>query len=928
MAVLGFARPPAIPGEAIRLGNLEEILDISDRIGVLPDAGFSPARVRAGEQDGQFRRKIELKSQGVYWLRFALENATGETSWRVQLQPFLTLERFGEEGVQVNGHRIPFSRTAYPTNRDMVDVQVPPHSTRICYIRAETRQGAGQLRATLTSATAYGRESFRDALEMAFVQGILLVMAGYNLILYRSLRDSSYLSYSIFILSLSFFLVVDSGYFYPLTGLDAPVLLLQHMSPLLATCVFVHFTCTFLQAPRLFPAWNRFWTWFILSYVLLTSLDLCLYYQGGAPGWANRIVAIMNLQLTLAAVFMVIFSAHACRQGYEPAWHFLQANLVFFCCVLIWMLGPQLMNILDLGVITRSAMHLGVTLQVTLFSLALGGRFQGLQAEKEAQARERLLEIQRWGEEKNLELEHKVAERTEELHAAHQQLAQAQDKLANLRDAPLDRLEDIALWAAAMAADFQATLGVAALGVFELRNGTLFPIRPLPDAVEPDMGMVLASMQGKTESAGMLIIPARGLSGEMRGVVAVMGFAPQDSRSGQRQLLNGFASHLGNAFEMAQIQHKLRLAETIRATSLEEYEAKGIELLKLCPHCGLCYSASLNRCDADGTELEMPSFLPLRILDRYRFTRRLGEGGMGMVLEALDENLNRPVAIKLMRPEHFNDMAARQRFEREVHTLVLVNHPGVVTVFDSGELGDGTLYLIMERLKGLDLSAMIRRHGPGSPSQVARLVRQGAAALSAAHLLQVVHRDIKPQNLFLTAGADGFQVRLLDFGLAKDMNAGSHLTQTGFMMGTPIYMAPEQILGREVDARTDTFAFASVIHQALLGHPPVRATGLSDIISAILYAPFESLSFFAPWLPGEVDAAFASALAKDPSLRPDHLGPWAEELAECLEELEGFGSAWPEAARWDKGERRPSPGDQPTATFSRPTLIPGEDPIP
>ena len=902
---------------AIRLENRDQILEIGARVGVLADAGYAPDTVRSGALDGLFRTGLPLRALRVYWLRLQLDNATEEPLWRLHLEPFQSLERFGEDGVQRNGSHIPYASRAWATDWNMVDAPVPPHSTRTCYIRAVAHSNAGQLKASILSRAAHDRQLFREALEMAFVQGILLVMAAYNLILYRSLRDPSYRSYAAFILSISFYLLVVGGYFYPLTGLDAPVALLQHTAPLLAASLFIHFSCSFLQARSRFPAWNRFWTRMVIAYTGLTALELGLYYHGGASHGASALVLLLNLQLVLAALLMTAFIVHAWRRGFGPARPFLQANLAFFGCFLLWMAGPDLLHWLDLGVLTHSALHLGVVLQVTLFSLALGGRFQTLQAEKQAQARERVLEIQRLGEEKNQELEHKVAERTEELHAAHRELAMAQEKLGALRDAPLDRLEDVGLWAAAMAEDFQATLGVEALGVFELRSGSLVPIRPLPDAEVPDMGLVLASLQGRSELAGMLLIPARGLSGELRGVVVVRGFAPQDSRSGQRQLLNGFASHLGNAFEMAQIQHKLKRAENTRATTLEEYQAKGIELLKLCPGCGICYPAGQERCEGDGAELEMPGFLPLRILERYRFSRRLGEGGMGMVLEALDEKLNRPVAIKLMRPEHFNDLAARQRFQREVQTLLLVNHPGVVTVYDSGELGDGTQYLIMERLLGLDLGSLIRRHGQGSPAQVARLLRQGAAALAAAHLVQVVHRDIKPPNFFLSPGPDGFQARLLDFGLAKDMAATTHLTQTGFLMGTPIYMAPEQILGRPVDPRTDTFAFASVIHQALLGHPPVRATGLAEIISSILYGPFQSLRTFAPWLPAAVDDAFAAALAKDPLERPQDLSAWAGALAGLLEGLEDPGG-WPDPAHWDGPDGGIQADDQPTAGFSAP----------
>ena len=919
LATLGFAQPASNP---IRLENSHETLVIGDRIGVLQDAAYPPGLVRSGALDAQFQPGLKLESLGVYWLRVQLENATQESRWRLRLEPFRSLEWFADEGVQANGDRIPYRSRACATDLDILDAPVPPQSLRTFYIRAVARESTDQLKASILSRPTHDRQLFREALEMAFIQGILLVMVAYNIMLYRSLRDGSYLSYSAFILSLSFYLLLVEGFFNPLTGLDTPVALRLDIAPLLAVSLFIHFSCAFLQAPSRFPAWNSFWTGFISTFSGLTILEMGLAYHGGASHWVIGLVYLQNLLIALAAVLMTVFTLHAWRRGYGPARYFLQANLAFFACFLLWMAGPNFLRWVDLGALSRSALHLGVILQVTLFSLALGGRFKALQAEKEAQARDRLLEIQRMGVERNQELKAQVAERTKELDTAHQELAQAQEKLGALRDAPLDHLEDISQWAAAMAEDFQATLGVAALGVFELRSGTLVPIRPLPDAVEPDMDMVLASLHGHSELAGMLVIPARGLSGELRGVVVVRGFAPQDSRTGQRQLLNGFASHLGNAFEMAQIQHKLKLAESTRATTLEEYQAKGIELLKLCPVCGAGYSASLERCLADGAELEMPGFLPLRVLDRYRFIRRLGEGGMGTVLEALDEKLDRAVAIKLMRPEHFHDLAARLRFEREVHTLLLVNHPGVVTVYDSGELGDGTLYLIMERLRGLDLAALIHRHGPGSPVQVARLLRQGAAALVAAHLAQVVHRDIKPQNFFLTPGLGGFQARLLDFGLAKEMNATTHLTQTGFMMGTPVYMAPEQILGRPVTPRTDTFAFASVIHQALLGHPPVRSTVLSEIISAILYAPLQSLRDFAPWLPESVDEAFAAALAKDPLQRPADLNAWAGELAAVLERLEDPGG-WPDPAHWDQAEGGTRPGDQPTATFPNDFSTPG-----
>jgi serine/threonine protein kinase len=292
----------------------------------------------------------------------------------------------------------------------------------------------------------------------------------------------------------------------------------------------------------------------------------------------------------------------------------------------------------------------------------------------------------------------------------------------------------------------------------------------------------------------------------------------------------------------------------------------------------------------------MPIYLPLRLLGRYRFVSRLGEGGMGLVLEAVDERLDRRVAIKFMRPGHFHDTAARIRFEREIHTLVLVDHPGVVKVYDSGELSDGTLYLVMERLRGRDVGQLIRSFGPGTPSQVGRLLRQGAGALEAAHGLHVVHRDIKPQHLVLTPEPDGFHTRILDFGLAKSQDSAAPLTRTGALVGTPLYMAPEQILGRDADERTDTFAFASVAYEALVGVPTIRMSSLSEILSAILETPPALPSRVAPWLPPEIDAAFAHALAKRQAERPASVGSWANALAGQLESLDRPGAGWPASA--------------------------------
>jgi serine/threonine protein kinase len=284
----------------------------------------------------------------------------------------------------------------------------------------------------------------------------------------------------------------------------------------------------------------------------------------------------------------------------------------------------------------------------------------------------------------------------------------------------------------------------------------------------------------------------------------------------------------------------------------------------------------------------------IRLKDRYRFTRLLGQGGMGMVLEAQDEQLGRHVAIKLLRADLFNSPSARLRFQAEARSLVQIEHPGVVTVFDSGILEDGTLYLVMERLAGLDLGTILQFYGPGTPRQVARLARQGAQALEAAHQAKIVHRDIKPQNLFLVPSGEGFNTKILDFGVARVLDADVRLTQTGYLIGTPANMAPEQFLGREADARSDFYAFASVAYETLLGRRLVEALDLSEVIRCALEEAPLPPTWLAPWLPPEVDALFAAALDKDPGRRPASLTDWAHRLGACLDVLEGTVAGWPD----------------------------------
>ena len=258
---------------------------------------------------------------------------------------------------------------------------------------------------------------------------------------------------------------------------------------------------------------------------------------------------------------------------------------------------------------------------------------------------------------------------------------------------------------------------------------------------------------------------------------------------------------------------------------------------------------------------------------------------MGIVLAAWDERLQREVAVKLLRPEHFNNPDLKRRFEREARTVAHIQHAGVIELYDSGELGDGTAFLVMEKLTGHNLAFQIRQHGRGTPAQVAEFVRQGCAALAAAHHAGVVHRDVKPENIFLIHDSGGFRVKVLDFGLAKSLAVDKRLTQTGMLVGTPAYMSPEQVHGEELDARTDVYSFAAVCYEALTGKVLVRGDDLGQILVSVLNAEPSPPSSLVPGLPPEVDHAFASALAKDRSRRLKDIVLWGTSFVDSLEQF-------------------------------------------
>jgi len=211
-----------------------------------------------------------------------------------------------------------------------------------------------------------------------------------------------------------------------------------------------------------------------------------------------------------------------------------------------------------------------------------------------------------------------------------------------------------------------------------------------------------------------------------------------------------------------------------------------------------------------------------RVADRYQIEAVIGTGGMGAVYRARDETLDETVALKIVRDAHLASPELLARFRREVTVARKIQHPNVVRIHDLSE-ADGVMFMTMEHVDGTTLRGLMEREGRLGPARLAPLLRQALDALQAAHTAGVIHRDIKPENMLVNAGG---QVKLIDFGIAQ-LDTLSGLTATRAVLGTPEYMAPEQIRGAAVDARADLYALGVIAFEALAGRPPF--TGESPI---------------------------------------------------------------------------------------------------
>jgi eukaryotic-like serine/threonine-protein kinase len=273
-----------------------------------------------------------------------------------------------------------------------------------------------------------------------------------------------------------------------------------------------------------------------------------------------------------------------------------------------------------------------------------------------------------------------------------------------------------------------------------------------------------------------------------------------------------------------------------------------------------------------------------RRFGQYVLERKLGEGGMGEVYLARHGMMRRPSAIKLLRGDRAGELNLR-RFEQEVQLTARLTHPNTITIFDYGRTEDGVFYYAMELLDGATLQRIVEIDGPQAPSRVVRILGMACGALTEAHAIGLIHRDIKPANIMLcTQGGEHDVVKVLDFGLVKELSVDREVELTGAstLTGTPQYMAPESILEpNSVDARTDIYALGTVAYYLLAGVDVFDGKSVVELCSQHLLQDPQPLAARGVAVPAQLEALVLACLQKDPKCRPQSAAELRQRLEAC-----------------------------------------------
>jgi serine/threonine protein kinase len=330
----------------------------------------------------------------------------------------------------------------------------------------------------------------------------------------------------------------------------------------------------------------------------------------------------------------------------------------------------------------------------------------------------------------------------------------------------------------------------------------------------------------------------------------------------------------------------------------------------VCPECGAGMGMS-GYCPADGTQLaERKDELLGEMLGQFRVARMLGAGGMGTVYKAVHPDIGSRVAIKVLSHDCARRRDLVERFFAEARAVNVIRHESIVNVLDLAMLPDGRPYIVMEYLDGLSLSAVIEQQSPLPLGSLARLLGEVLGGLSAAHAKGIVHRDLKPDNIFVTPQG---HAKVLDFGIAKlrpESGGGPTPTQTGSLLGTPQYMAPEQAMAQAVDARTDVYAMGIILYEGATGRKPFQAPSLFDLLrQQVEQAPMPP-SAYRPDMPADYETVILRAMEKRPENRWQGAAALSNALAHVTMSLPG--DAWAAIGVDARGAARIGPPSVPT----------------
>ena len=314
----------------------------------------------------------------------------------------------------------------------------------------------------------------------------------------------------------------------------------------------------------------------------------------------------------------------------------------------------------------------------------------------------------------------------------------------------------------------------------------------------------------------------------------------------------------------------------------------GVRLGKICPSCLERYPGDFRVCPRDATELsdveeeeEADALLGTTVGDTFSIVRVIGEGGMARVYEARHVRLpNKRFAVKVLHNMYAQQPNVVARFQREAEASSGIGHPNVVDVYDLGVTPDGRPFLVSEYLEGKDFASLLDERERIDSGRAVHVVRQVCRALSAAHARGVVHRDVKPENVFLVGDMESPVVKVLDFGISKfDSAGGASLTQTGMIMGTPGYMPPEQARGAKTDHRADIYGVGAMLYRAVTGKLPFDSDDAAEALGMVLTEEPPRPRSVQPSIPEALELVIQKAMAKDPEDRYRSMAELDERLA-------------------------------------------------